>query len=359
MAIGFKAHSSRREIFSLQLLALVPVGIAALFNTGYQYLRVLANNPALESDDIRSRIARGLGASYQDPGIYDMFAAGLAHLLPILVLALITGGVWERIVAERRQRPMESGFILIALLFTLLLPGAASFSHVVFGMSFAILFGKAIFGGEGKSFLSPALLGVAIVQVSFPGTAGQHPLWHGLAGYGGSEAFALYHRGGEAALAAADINLWSAFIGNTAGPMGTTSVLAVVLGAVLLLVTRIISWRLLAAQIIGLAVLVTLFNLSGAAAGASTIPVHWHLLLGSFLFGAVFFACDPVASCCTNPGRWIQGLVIGALVVLIRVANSTHPDAVIPAMLLASILAPLIDHAVIAINIRGRSRRHV
>jgi Na+-transporting NADH:ubiquinone oxidoreductase subunit B len=359
MTISFKRVPSRQQILKLQLIALVPVTIAALFNTGYQYLRVLADNPALESDDIRSRIASGLGASYQDPGLYDMLAAGLAHLLPILGVALITGGIWERIIAEKRQRPFEPGFILIALLFTLLLPGAAAFSHVVFGMSFAILFGKAIFGGEGKTFLSPALLGVAIVQVSYPGSAGQHPLWHGLTGYGGSEAIALYHRGGEAALAAADITPWSAFLGSTSGLMGTTSVLAVLLGAALLLVTRIISWRLLAAQIIGLAVFVTLFNLSAAEPGAGMMPVHWHLLLGSFLFSAVFLACDPVASCCTNPGRWIQGLLIGALVVLIRVANSTHPDAVIPAMLLASILAPLIDHAVIAFNIRQRARRHV
>ena len=359
MAISFKRTLSRQQILKLQLMALLPVTIAALLNTGHQYLRVLAANPALESDDIRSRIASGLGASYQDPGVYDMLATGLAHLLPILGVALITGGIWERIIAEKRQRPFEPGFILIALLFTLLLPGVAGFSHVVFGMSFAILFGKAIFGGEGKTFLSPALLGVAIVQVSYPGSAGQHPLWHGLTGYGGSDAIALYHRGGEAALAAADITPWSAFVGNTSGLMGTTSVLAVLLGAALLLVTRIISWRLLAAQIIGLAVFVTLFNLSAAEPGAGMMPVHWHLLLGSFMFGAVFLACDPVASCCTNPGRWIQGLLIGALVVLIRIANSTHPDAVIPAMLLASILAPLIDHAVIAINIRRRSRRHV
>jgi Na+-transporting NADH:ubiquinone oxidoreductase subunit B len=89
------------------------------------------------------------------------------------------------------------------------------------------------------------------------------------------------------------------------------------------------------------------------------MPAYWHLLLGSFAFGAVFLACDPVASACTNPGRWIQGFLIAALVVLIRVANPTHPDAVIPALLLASILAPLIDHLVIAWNIRGRARRHV
>ena len=141
--------------------------------------------------------------------------------------------------------------------------------------------------------------------------------------------------------------------------MGTTSVLAIGLGALLLLVTRVISWRLLAAQLAGLLLVAALFKLFGAAGGIVSMPVYWHLLLGSFAFGAVFLACDPVASCCTNPGRWIQGLLIAALVVTIRVVNPTHPDAVIPAILLASIVAPLIDHAVIGWNIRRRGRRHV
>ena len=347
------------RILRLQLLALVPVSIAAVLNSGYQYLAVLAREPERMGDDLRSNLAHALGASYDDPGLYDWLAAGLAHFLPLLLLALVIGGFWERIIAERCQRALEPGFILIALLFTLLLPGSAPFSHVIYGMSFAILLGKGIFGGDGKTFLSPALLGIAIVQVSFPSAAGQHPLWQGLAGYAGSDAVALFHRGGEAALAQAGIDLWSAFVGSTSGTLGTTSVLAVILGAGLLLLNRVISWRLLLAQLVGLAVLATLFNLTAADTGASTMPLHWHLLLGSFAFGAVFIACDPVASCCTNPGRWIQGFLIGALVVLIRVANSTHPDAVVPAMLLASITAPLIDHSVIAWNIRQRARRHV
>ena len=347
------------RIHKLQLLSLLPVSIAAVFNTGYQYLAALALNPDMATDDLRSSIVRGLGANYQDPGFYDLLAAGLAHMVPILLVALITGGVWERIIAERRKRPLESGYLVIALLFTLLLPGAAPFSHVVFGMSFAILVGKGIFGGEGKTFLSPALLAIAVVQISFPSAAGLHPLWHGLAGYGGSEAIAHYHRGGEAALASADINLWSAFIGITPGATGTTSVFAIALGAGLLLFTRIIAWRLLLAQIIGLVVTATLFNILGSGSGASAMPANWHLLLGSFAFGAVYLACDPVASSCTNPGRWIQGLFIGALVVLIRVINPTHPDAVIVVILLASILAPLIDYAVISVNIRARARRHV
>jgi len=353
------SNNSLRRIHRLQLLSLLPVSIAAVFNVGYQYLTALALNPGIEADDLRSSLVRGLGASHQDPGFYDLLAAGLAHMVPILLVALITGGVWERIIAEQRKRRFEPGYIVIALLFTLLLPGAAPFSHVVFGMSFAILVGKGIFGGEGKNFLSPALLAIAIVQISFPSASGSNPLWHGLTGYNGSEAIALYHRGGEAALASADVNLWSAFIGITPGPMGTTSVFAVTLGAGLLLFTRIIAWRLLLAQIIGLVVTATLFNILGTGSGAGAMSANWHLLLGSFAFGAVYLACDPVASSCTNPGRWIQGLFIGALVVLIRVANPTHPDAVIVVILLASILAPLIDYAVISVNIRARARRHV
>ena len=141
--------------------------------------------------------------------------------------------------------------------------------------------------------------------------------------------------------------------------MGTTSVLAVVIGACLLLVTRVISWRLLLAQVIGLLLVAGLLDSLGSGADAVAQPAWWHLLLGGFAFGAVFLACDPAASCSTNPGRWIQGLLAGALVVLIRAGSSSHPDAVVQAVLLASILAPLIDHAVIALNVRRRARRHV
>jgi Na+-transporting NADH:ubiquinone oxidoreductase subunit B len=350
----------RRRIQRIQLLALLPVTLAAVINCGYQYYRGMALLPGFDGSDVRSRLATLLSVNPQSPGLYDYLAAGVSHLLPMLLLALMVGGFWERIIAERRQRPMESGFVLVALLFVLLLPGAAAFSHIIFGMSCAIILGKGIFGGEGKSFVNPALLGMAMVQVSYPASSAIHPLWNGVVGYTGSDAIALYHRAGEAGLAQAGIDTWSAFIGAIPGTLGTTSLLAIVLGAGLLLVTRVISWRLLAAQFIGLllfAGLVVAF--AETSAGPPAMPLHWHLLLGSFAFGAVFIACDPVASASTNPGRWIQGFLIAGLVVLIRVANSTHPDAVIPVLLLVSLLAPLIDHAVIAWNIHQRARRHV
>ena len=349
----------QRRILHLQFFSLIPVSVAALFNVGYQYLSALGNHQQIVLNDFRSQLAHFLGAGAETPGIYDFFIVGFAHLGPTLALALFTGGLWERIIAEQRNRAFELGFIPIAVIFTLFLPAATSLSHVVFGMSFAILVGKGIFGGDGKTFLSPALLGIAIVQVSFPGMNNEHPLWNGLSGYSGSDAIALYYRGGEAALAAVDINLWSAFLGYIPGPVGTTSIVAVLLGATVLLWTRLISWRLLVAQLLGLVLCALLFGLLNSDSSGFSLPPVWHLLIGSFAFGAVYLACDPVSSCCTNPGRWIQGLLIGVLVVVIRELNPTHPDAVIPVILLASILAPLIDHIVVFWNIRQRSRRHV
>lgn len=343
----------------LQLLSLIPLVVAMLLNSGYQYYRALPLLDGFEASGLRDRLARLLGASAEEPGLYDFLATGFAHLAPVLLMALITGGIWERVIADKRGRPFETGFVVIAVLFTLLLPGSAPFAHVVLGMSFAILVGKGIFGGDGKTFVSPALLGIAFVQVSFPAAASLHPLWQGLAGYSGSDVIALFDRGGEAALNAAGITPWTAFIGIIPGPGGTTSVLAVVLGAAVLMAKRVIAWRLLLAQVIGVMVMALLFNLTGSQSGASALSPGWHLLLGGFAFGAVYLACDPFASACTNPGRWIQGILIGALIVLIRVINPTHPDAVIPVLLLASISAPLIDHAVIAMNIRHRARRDV
>ena len=348
--------TGRRPILLIHLLALLPVILMAIVNCGYQYLRGIEGMPEFDAGGLRDGLASSLVLNPDSPGIYDYFAAGLAHLLPVFLLALLVGGLWERIGADRRRQPVQPGYLRDAVLFTLLLPAAIPFTHVAIGMTFVAVLGKAVFGGEGKSFLSPVLLGVAILQVSFPAVSGSSPLWQGLSGYAGSNAISVYFQGGEAALAHIGIDLWSAFFGSIAGTLGSTSMFAVTLGAMLLLVTRLISWRLLAAQLIGLLVFAWLATL-----GSSSIvmPAHWHLLLGSFAFGAVFIACDPVASACTNPGRWIQGFLIAALLVLIRTANPTHPDAVVPVLLLASLLAPLIDHGVIAWDIRKRGRRHV
>jgi Na+-transporting NADH:ubiquinone oxidoreductase subunit B len=346
----------RQRILLIQLLALLPLTLIAMFNCGYQYLSGLENMPQFDGGGLRGQLASLLVLNADSPGPYDFFIAGFAHLIPMFLLALLVGGLWERINTDRQGQALQPGFVRDAVLITLLLPAVTPFMHVTIGMSFAIVIGKIVFGGEGKSFISPAVLGVAILQVSFPGVSATHPLWEGLRGYSGSEAIAIYYRGGEAALEQIGINTWSAFVGSVPGTLGAMSLLGVAIGAGLLLMTRLISWRLLAAQFLGLLFFVWLLQLFSTSI---VMPAHWHLLLGSFAFGAVFIACDPVASASTNPGRWIQGFLIAALLVLIRTANPTHPDAVIPVLLLASLLAPLIDHAVIARDIRKRGRRHV
>ena len=341
----------------MRALAIAPVLIAAILNTGYQYLIALDVAGEQGVPDWRDRAVATLGVDVTDPSNLDVIVAGLVHVLPVLGVALLSGLAWERVFVTYRRRQFERGVLVIALIFTLLMPPAVSLLHVVFGMSFAIIFGRNVFGGEGRTFLNPALLGVAVMQISFPAALTGHALWTGIAGYAGTRTFAIYQQQGEDGLLWAGIDWWGAFVGSVPGMMGTTSVLAVVLGGFILVLTRIASWRLIVGQLLGLIFVATLANGLAGAAGVATLAWYWHIVLGSFAFGAVFVATDSASSASTDAGRWVQGFVAGALVVIIRVANPAHPDGVIAALLLASILAPLIDHIVIWFNVRQRAAR--
>ena len=340
----------------MRLLALVPVMIAAVVNTGHQYLSALNAIGGSHDGDWRDAVVQDLGLNYSDPAMLDVLAAGLVHVLPVLAMALVVGGVWEQLFAVYRRRQRESGLLLIAVLMTLLMPPGVSLVHLTVGMSFAIVFGKGIFGGEGKTFVNPAVVGATAMLISFPTALTGHSVWSGVAGYGGTRALALYHNEGINGFALAGIDWWNAFIGNLQGPMGTTSLLAIALGAALLLVTRIASWRLIAGQFIGLAIVVTLCNLFGDKQGIATLSLHWHVALGAFAFGAVFLTTDPASAASTNAGRWVQGLIVGALIATMRIANPAHSDGVILAILMGAVLAPLIDYVVIWFNVRQRAR---
>ncbi len=221
-------------------------------------------------------------------------------------------------------------------------------------MSFSIIFAHGIFGGEGRGFLNPALVGVAFVQITFPSALNNHPWWSELNGYAGTRHLATFHQQSVDGFLWTDYQWWDAFVGTVQGLMGTTSVLAILIGAAVLLYGRIASWRLLAGQLIGVIGIVTVINMAGG--GILDMPWYWHVVLGSYAFTAVFIATDPASSAATNAGRWIQGLLSGALVVFFRVVNPSHPDGVIPVLLLMSLSAPLIDHIVIWFNIRIRAR---
>ena len=345
------------HIQTFQAIALIPVVFAAVLNTGYQYL--LARNTAVDEIhwDWSDRAIYFLGLDYQDPSLFGALVAGLVHIIPILTIAVLSAGLCERVFSIRRELPMQKGFLLSALVFSLLMPPAASLVHVALGMAFGMIFGKGVFGGDGKTFLNPALLGVAVVQISFPTALSGHPLWVEIEGYNGSNLFSVYHREGAAAFTATGTDWWSAFMGTTQGLMGTTSTLAIAIGAGLLVWKGIASWRLIIGQLLGLIFVAMLCNNMGGE-GILGLSWYWHLVLGSFAFGAVFVATDPASSACTDVGRWAQGFFMGALVVTIRVVNDSHPDGVIAALLLGSVLAPLIDYIVVWFNIRQRAKRY-
>lgn len=338
------------------MVALIPVFAAAVLNTGYQYLRALDKAGDETVNGWRDDFIHGLGMDIQDPSVFGMVTVGLVHIVPVLIMAMMAGGICERFFAIQRKRPMEMGFIVSAMVFTMLLPPAVSLFHVALGMVFGIVFGKGVFGGEGKTFLNPALLGAAVVQISFPTAQSNHPLWEGIAGYSGSRIFSLYHESGAAAFAPSGIGWGDAFIGAQQGMMGTTSTLAVMTGGALLVWSRIVSWRLILGCVLGLVLAATVGNFIGG--GILALPWYWHLVLGSFAFGVVFVATDPASSASTDSARWIQGLIAGGLVVMIRVVNPSHPDGVVIAILLGSVLAPLIDYAVVLFNVRQRAKRN-
>ena len=351
-----QSTNSIERIRVLRLLALLPVLIAATGNTGYQYLLARADNGGKSADDLLERFFLVDKIDLTSPGLLEVIVSGLIHLLPVFAMALFSAGIWERIFSEKRNRRFDIGVVYTALLFTLLMPPGATFFHIAFGISFAMVFAHGIFGGEGKSFLNPALVAVAVVQISFPSALTNHPLWTGLNGYAGTKNLALYDQQISDGTVWSEFDWWEAFIGTTQGLMGTTSVLAILVGAAVLIYGRIASWRLLVGQLFGVIVVATIANRVGG--GILDMPWYWHLVMGSFAFAAVFIATDPSTSSSTNKGRWVQGFLTGALVVFIRVVNPSHPDSVIPVLLLVSMLVPLIDHIVVWFNIRWRDLRH-
>jgi len=306
--------------------------LAAVINTGYQYLLALRQVDGEMTDGWRHNLAEFFSLDIASPGLVDIIVAGLIHVLPVFAMALLAGGFCERLFAEKRRRPFDTGVIYTALLFTLLMPPGVSMLHIAFGMVFAMIFAYGVFGGEGKSFLNPALVAVAVVQISFPSSLTSHPLWTNLNGYAGIRDLANMHEQGISA-----IDWWNAFLGNSQGLMGTTSILAILLGAGLLLYARIAAWRLIAGLLLGVFVMATIFNWMGG--GILDLPWYGHAMLGSFAFAGVFIATDPSSSSSTNTGRWIQGVLAGVLLVFMRVVNPSHPDSVIPVLLLMSMTA--------------------
>ena len=246
------------------------------------------------------------------------------------------------------------------MLFALTLPPSIPLWQVALGISFGIVIGKEIFGGTGKNFLNPALTGRAFLFFAYPAQMSGDAVWTAVDGYASATALSLGFAGGIENVVESGVTWMDAFVGTIHGSMGETSTLAIFIGGAVLLLTKIASMRIVAGTMIGMIALSSLFNFIGSDSNPLfAMPWYWHMVVGGFAFGLIYMTTDPVSAAMTNTGKWVYGIFIGVMVVLIRVVNPAFPEGMMLAILFANLCAPLIDHFVIQANIKRRLARNV
>ena len=342
-------------------LCTFPVMFAGMWNVGYQANTVFAANPDLLATQDNWRLALiALFAGFNPGSVWDNLVHGAAYFLPIYLVTFFVGGFWEVLFASIRKHEVNEGFFVTSVLFALTLPPSIPLWQVALGISFGVVIGKEVFGGTGKNFLNPALTGRAFLFFAYPAQISGDAVWTAVDGFTGATPLGLAAAGGIEFIAAGGITWWDAFLGNIQGSIGETSTLAIFIGGAVLLLMKIASWRIVTGVMLGMIAMSMLLNGVGSTTNPMfAMPWYWHLVVGGFAFGMIFMATDPVSASMTNTGKWIFGALIGVMVVLIRVVNPAFPEGMMLAILFANLCAPLIDHFVVAANIKRRAARHV
>ena len=297
-------------------------------------------------------------AGYDADNIWHCLIYGAVFYVPIYMVTFIVGGFWEVLFATKRGHEINEGFFVTSILFSLTVPATIPLWQVALGISFGVIIGKEVFGGTGKNFLNPALTGRAFLYFAYPAQISGDLVWTAVDGFSGATALGVAAIGGMQALLASGLTWGQAFIGNMQGSVGETSTLAILLGACVLLVTKVASWRIMAGVMLGMVATSLLFNWIGSETNPMFgVPWYWHLVIGGFAFGMVYMATDPVSASMTNTGKWFFGALIGVMTVLIRVVNPAFPEGVMLAILFANLFSPLIDWSVVQANVRRRRAR--
>ena len=347
-----------KRVMIVVVFAVTPCALVGMWNTGFQANTAMAALGVSGIEGWRGLVMPLLGAGYDPLSFYDCFVQGLLYLLPIYAVTMAAGGLWEVVFAGVRNHEINEGFFVTSLLYTLILPATIPLWQVAVGISFGVVIGKEVFGGTGKNFLNPALVGRAFLYFAYPVQISGDAVWTAVDGFSGATALGLSAIDGMTGIIASGLTWSDAFIGQMQGSLGETSALACLIGAAFLIYTRIASWRIMVAVFAGLIIPSLLF--SGESANPMmSMPWHWHIVVGGFAFGAIFMATDPVSSAQTNAGKWVFGLLIGFMTWLIRVINPAFPEGIMLAILFANIFAPVIDHFVIRANVKRRLKRHV
>mgnify|MGYP001826912371 FL=1 len=348
-----------KRVMITVVIAATPAALFGMWNTGFLANTAMQSLGVVGLEGWRGMVLALLGAGYDPNSIYDCFLQGLLYFLPIYIVTMVVGLGWEVLFAGIRNHEVNEGFFVTGFLFALIVPATIPLWQVAVGISFGVIIGKEVFGGTGKNFLNPALVARAFLYFAYPAQISGDAVWTPVDGFSGATALGVSAVEGMQGIAATGLTWMEAFIGTMQGSFGETSALACLIGAVILVFTRIASWRIIVAVLAGLIIPTLIFGDPASSNPMMSMPWHWHVVVGGFAFGAVFMATDPVSAAQTNTGKWIFGLLIGFMTWLIRVVNPAFPEGIMLAILFANVFAPVIDHFVVQANVKRRLQRNV
>ena len=343
------------------VIALLPCVFMAMYNTGYQAHLAIAGG-ALPLDTWQTGVMDALGYAFDPSDVTASIVHGALYYLPVLLVTFLVGGNCEALFAMVRKHEINEGFLVTGMLFPLILPPTIPLWQVALGIAFGVIIGKEIFGGTGMNILNPALTSRAFLFFAYPGQISGDAVWIAAQtnadGYSGATWLSEAAVAGPAALTAG-VSWWDAFLGLAPGSMGETSTAACLFGAAVLILSGIGSWRIMASIVVGSFLTVALLNGIGSETNLLfNVPFTWHVVLGGWAFGAVFMATDPVSAAHSNTGKYIYGLLIGVLAILIRVVNPAYPEGMMLAILFMNLFSALIDYFVVQANIKRRKARY-
>ena len=341
----------KRIMMTVWLTAFIP-GLVGAYVMGYQANVAMAELGLTTIGNWRAFIVDPL-TQYDPASMWDCLVHGLAYFVPLYIAVFAAGIVFEAWFASKRGHEINEGFFVTSILFTLTLPPGTPLWMAALGVVFGVVIGKEVFGGTGKNFLNPALTGRAFLYFAYPAEMSGDAVWVAVDGYTRATPLGLAKIGEDMG-----VTWQQAFFGNIPGSFGETSVLAILVAAAILLLTRIASWRIMAGTALGMAGTVLLFQAIGSETNPMfAMPWYWHFVIGGFAFGTVFMATDPVSAAMTDTGRWLYGILIGFMCAVIRIVNPAFPEGMMLAILFGNMFAPLIDHYVERANVKRRVAR--
>lgn len=335
-----------KRTMSIVIMAMLPCLLFGMWNVGHQHYLAIGEF-----------VGRG-------DGFWEKFLFGAIKVLPIVVVSYGVGLGIEFLFTTIKGHPIQEGYLVSGMLIPLVMPVDTPLWMVAIGSAFAVVIGKEVFGGTGMNVLNVALTARAFLFFAYPTMMSGDKVWVNTSlepgqavvdGFSGATSLGHAAAGNMAGV----VPMLDSFWGFEAGSIGETSAFACLIGAAILIITGIGSWRIMLAVLLGGVAISGLFNLVGPSIGNAymQIPVLHQLMLGSFFFGLVFMATDPVTAAQTNTGKWIYGFLIGVMAILIRVVNPAYPEGMMLAILFMNVMAPTIDHFVVQSNIKRRMKR--